>query len=257
MSRAKKVAGGGHGARWRAVVSAAAILAGSGAHATAYNETSMGDLSNIAGNPTTIGALTSGQNHIVGSTIPSGPVVDPVGDRAVQDNDYVTFTVPIGYALTAIDSILTQPMPPILGTPNLPGDRAFVGIAQGVGVFLTGLNGPATGLLGWTLPDVTATANVHDILPDLGLSAPPNFPDSMFGGATGFSGPLGPGSYTLWILDGDSPALYDFDLVVAAVPEPSTWMMFAMGVGLLCVVRRRRPSGGFAGHGFDRSIAAC
>lgn len=249
MNRIEKVDGSaGRMARWRAVVSAVAVLAGSGAHATAYDETNMGDLSNIAGNPTMIGALTAGQNHIVGSTVPSGPVVDPVGDRAVQDNDYVTFTVPGGYALTKIDSVLTQPVPPIPGTPNLAGDRAFVGIAQGVGVFLTGLNGPATGLLGWTLPDVSMTPTVHDILPDLGLSAPDNFPDSMFPGATGFSGPLYAGSYTLWILDGDSPALYDFDLIVASVPEPSTWLLMAAGVGLVVAMSRRRSSRSFRGR---------
>ncbi len=242
MNRAKRVDGrAGPSAHWRGVVAAVAVLAASTAHATSYDETGMGDLSNAAGNPTVIGPLTPGQNDIVGSTIPSGPIVNPMtGDRAVQDNDYVSFRVPDGYRLTQIDLAS--------GSVLMPGDRMFFGIAQGVGVYLTSPDfSSAGGLLGWTLVDQSMVGS--DVLPALGLSAPGNFPP--VGGATGFSGPLGAGSYTLWMLDGDRPAVYDLDLVVAAVPEPSTWMLIVAGVGLLVATRPRRL------HRSGRSPAPC
>jgi hypothetical protein len=215
-------------ARWSKVVAVAAVLAASGAHATVYDETVTGDLSDDASNPTAIGSLTPGQNSIIGSSIPSGPVIDPTGALANQDNDYVSFTVPHGYQLTQID--FASP-----GSSLTGDDRMFFAIAQGSGVFLTGLNGPATGLLGWTL--VSESMVGSDLLPALGLSAPDNFPS--FPGATGFSGPLDAGLYTLWILDGDHPAYYNLDLVVAAVPEPSTWLLMAAGLGLIVALRRR------------------
>lgn len=242
MSRVRRVhERAGRLTGWRRVAAAAAVVAASAAHAAYYDETTSGDLSNVAGNPTVLLApLTPGDNHVVGSTVPSGPVVDPTGTRAVQDNDYVSFTVPSGYSLIRIDSLFAQPTVPIPGTPNVPGDRAFLGISRGTGVFLTGVNGPATGLLGWTLPGVSLTPILDDVLPDLGRSAPADFPDAMFAGATGFGGSLGSGDYTLWILDGDSPAFYDLNLVVARVPEPSVWLLIVAGLGAIVAQRRRR-----------------
>jgi len=227
-------------ARLRTVVAGAAMLMGTAAQATDYNESVSGDLSNNSAAPTILSSpLTLGDNQIIGSTIPSGPVIDQTGARANQDNDYLAFTVPVGYQLTAIDSL-----PP--GTSLVLGDRLFLGLAQGIGVYLNGPE-PASGLLGWTLVgqsydmDGNLVGKTYgDFLPDLGASAPVNFPDQYFPGATGFPGALGSGDYTLWMLDGDHSAYYDLDLVVTRVPEPSIWLLMIAGVVAIVGLRARR-----------------
>lgn len=133
------------GAAWGGAV-LAGLLASTGtpAHATRYDESLGGDLSSDAGNPTPIGALTPGTNAIAGATIPSGPVVDPqTGARAVEDNDYVSFTVPVGRVLARI----------VIGDGSVfqGGDRMFFGIARGIGVDVDPSFSSAAGLLGWTL----------------------------------------------------------------------------------------------------------
>jgi hypothetical protein len=240
MKSLRKVDGPAGLARWRMMVAGAAFLMGTAAQATDYNETVSGDLSNDPAHPTVLSSpLTLGDNRIIGSTIPSGPVIDPTGALAIQDNDYVNFTVPSGYLLTAIDSLSP-------GTSLVLGDRLFLGIAQGFGVSLNGPE-PASGLLGWTLVGQSYDMNGNlvgktygDFLPDLGSSAPANFPDQFFPGATGFAGALSAGDYTLWMLDGDHPAYYDLDLVVTRVPEPSVWMLMIAGVASIVAMRTRR-----------------
>jgi hypothetical protein len=193
-----------------AIISAALISMGSVAQATSYDEATSGDLSNNAASPTSIGSLSLGDNVISGATIPSGPLNPITHSRSVVDNDYVTFVVPTGRVLSAVD-VET-------GTILEPTDRMFFGIANGSDVYVDPSFTSAKGLLGWTL--VNASAVGTNVLPALGLSAPPNFP--AIPGATGFSGSLGAGPYTILLLDGDSPATYKLDLVVSNVPEPST-----------------------------------
>lgn len=221
--------------KWRAAVAAAALLVAAAAHATTYDESTMGDLSGLSDRPTVLhDPLTPGANRIVGTTGPTGGVLD---------FDYVSFTVPTGDRLAQIG------LGPQTGIAS--GDRMFFAIAAGVGVYLANpdifdpADWSAQGLLGWTLVDPSMVGT--DVLPDLGASAPANFPPVV--GATGFSGALPAGNYTLWMLDGDSTARYDLDVVVTRVPEPSTWALMAIGVGLVFVERRRRASS----RGDDRS----
>jgi hypothetical protein len=220
--------------RWPLAIVAAVFLMGAPAQAVSINETVSGDLSNDADNPTNIGSLTLGNNSIVGSTIPSGPIVDQMtGARAVQDNDYVSFSVSNGEVLSQI----------FLGSDSVfvPGDRMFFGIAQGDQVTVDPSFTSASGLLGWTL--VGSSMAGSDVLPLLGASAPANFP--AIPGATGFSGSLSAGIYTIWLLDGDQPASYDLDLVAtpapAQVPEAASWMVLLAGLGLMAAILRRRP----------------
>jgi hypothetical protein len=198
-------------------------------HATNYDEVVSGDLSNNPAATTNIGPLTPGSNRISGTTIPSGTFDPNSHSYSILDNDYVTFTVPTGYALSSLfldtDSIIQST------------DRLFLGIAQGSTVSVDPSFTSASGLLGWTLVGESMVSG--NLLPALGVSAPANFP--AITGATGFTGPLASGQYTLWILDGDSPVAYDFKLnLVPAVPEPASWAMMLAGIALTGFSLRRR-----------------
>ncbi len=74
--------------------------------------------------------------------------------------------------------------------------------------------------------------------PVLAASDDPGFPSLP----DPFSGSLGTGQYTVWLVDGDSPVHYDLDLVAAPAPEPEpgTWMLMMAGVGLAGAMLRRR-----------------
>ncbi|MDB5680339.1 MAG: conserved rane protein of unknown function [Sphingomonas bacterium] len=212
------------------LVASAALSIAPGARAQLYTEAVSGDLSKNPQSPTSVGTLGLGSNFIVGMTIPTGPIVDPAtGTHANVDADYLTFTVAAGQALTGLTFDL--------GTVIQPGDRLLLGIAQGtkVNVDPTFSQG-ATGLLGWTL--VSSSMVGQNVLPALGLSAPANFP--AIPGATGFTGPLAAGTYSLWLQDSDQPVSYRFNLQTAAVPEPATWTMMIAGFGLLGGAMRRR-----------------
>jgi hypothetical protein len=215
---------------WPAVATCAVLLTAP-AHANGYNEGVSGDLSSIASAPTDIGALTLGDNTIIGQTDPSGVPINPQGALSVEDNDYVTFTVAKGDVLSEI----------VVGEDSVfqGNDRMFFGIANGSSVDVDPSFTSATGLLGWTL--IGNTTKTKDALALLGASAPVNF--APFSGATGFSGPLGSGTYTLWMLDGDHDVSYDLDLVVAPVPETSTWIMMLTGMALLGAALRWRTGG--------------
>ena len=215
---------------WPLAAAAAIVGLNAPANATNYDEAVSGDLSSDNTQPTNIGNLTAGNNLISGATIPSGPVVDPnTGAREFQDNDYLEFTVPTGVELSAL---IVQS-----GTSIVENDRLFMGIASGEGVYVPADFSSASGMLGWTL--VSNEMIGTDVLDDLGASAPANFP--AIPGATTFSGPLGAGTYTLWLLDGDSPVTYKLNLLASPTPEPSSWMMMLAGFGLVGSAYRHRP----------------
>jgi hypothetical protein len=211
------------------LLSAALTSLGARANATNYFESIQGDLSDFASTPTNIGSLTSGDNYLVGSSIPSGtPIPDGHGALTVQDNDFFTFTVPTGEVLSHFN----------IGpdTYIAKGDRFFLGIYTGDTAPVDPNSPTPAGLLGYTLPGMPQIGT--DVLPALAASNEPGFPTLP----NHFSGSLGAGQYTVWLVDGDSPVAYDLDLTVSAVPEPATWIMMIAGVGLMGVMlRRRRP----------------
>jgi hypothetical protein len=195
---------------WRFAQAAAAAglaLGAIPATATGYNETS-GDLSNLNTSPT---AVTFG----VGSNIISGTTGSTAG---VIDRDYFTFTIAPDQQLTAI-MVLD-------GTTSIAGrdpqnPLAFIGLEAGGS--LTDPAAPVVGdLLGYTHygPSLVGT----DILDNIGAGA----------GAQGFSGPLGAGTYSVWIQEANAgTADYVFNFLVASVPESSTWAMMVSGFGLI------------------------
>lgn len=241
---------------------ASLVCIGSAAHATNYSEGpivgnsghpdtdtpyEVHDLSSMSSSPTNIGVLTMGANFITGATIPYGSVSNPMtGERSHQDNDYVTFTVPEGDLLSSLH--LVAPDGSTIsndGTTILSGDRFFMGIASGASVNVTPPS--SAGLLGYTL--LTSGQIGSDILPALGASDPPGFSGPPFSGATTFTGPLGAGTYTIWMLDGDKPVHYRLDLQVSPAPEPDVWALMLLGTAGagLALRRRHRVEGGHIG----------
>src|ERR1700760_1761388 len=148
---------------WPAVATCAVLLTAP-AQANGYNEGVSGDLSSIASAPTDIGALTLGDNTIIGQTDPSGVPINPQGALSVEDNDYVTFTVAKGDILSEI----------VVGGESVSQANApmFFGIANGSSVDVDPSFTSATGLLGWTL--IGNTTKTKDALALLGASAPIN-----------------------------------------------------------------------------------
>ena len=224
------------GKAFASVVIVVASATATVAHATDFTETT--DFSNDPAHPTLLGPLAAGGNLITGAittygstTYPDGTPVGPNGELTNQDMDYVTFSVPTGYLLT---QFVVSNGTTIMSSPRI--DRLFLGLATGSQVSVDPSFTSAAGLLGWTL--VSQAQLGTDILPAIGASAPPMFPSIP--GATTFSGPLGAGTYTLWLYDGDAAATYSFNAVVTPVPEPGNWALMVAGMGLVGIVGRRR-----------------
>lgn len=164
-----------------------ALLASANVHAGVIDESTTGDFSDHRFQPTSI-VLDPGMTTIRGrsgiSSIPDVP-----------DLDYVTFTVPAGYQLERF----------MLSAASVGGAFSFVGLEAGPIVSIpadwTNVNNP---MLGWTH---FGSADVgRDLLP-LMAKAP---------GSVGFTPPLGPGLYALWIMELDTSEAhsYEFQLCV-------------------------------------------
>ncbi len=173
--------------------------------ATDYLESTSGDFSNDGLHPTSIGAVTAGSNSIFGST-----------GRGTSglDRDYFTLTVPAGFEIT----LLTE----LPGT-SVGGSFSFIGLESGTQVTLPTNTATAAGLLGWThygVGDINT-----DILPRMGISS---------NGSTGFTPPLGAGSYSFWIQDFNAGVFnYGFNIGVQSIPEPgSAGLLLGSGCGI-------------------------
>jgi hypothetical protein len=158
----------------------------------------------------TVLTFSAGSNQIFGS---NGSL-----DTAVRD--YLTFTVPAGLALTAINMLDTDPL----------GNIGFIGLQAGNQLTLLPSTMTATGLLGWI--HYTAANENTNILPQMGVAA---------NGSTGFNTALPPGDYTLWIQD-SSPGKfnYGFDVQLVALPEPATWATALVAIAIVILLRRRK-----------------
>lgn len=175
---------------------------------TVYDESVSGDLSGSGLAPTLV-SLAGGANVVIGTTGRQNGIVD---------RDYLTFSVPAGWQLSAIT--------PLPGTSTVSGGLAFIGIEAGAQVS-TPVTGPATTLLGWHHYS-PAEISVN-ILPLIGTGA----------GAIGFSGALAVGNYAVWIQEtGTGTVPYAMEFTLTAVPEPaSAWLMLG---GVTALVLRRR-----------------
>ena len=185
--------------------------------ASIYDEGISGDLSN-AGTAPTVLTFGVGSNQVFGSSGQAGGVVD---------RDYFTFTVLPDTFLTGIEVLP--------GTTSIgAGSLSFIAIAAGNQTSVVPTSGSAAGLLGWT----------HYGPGDIGT----NILDDMnrtTAGSSGFTAPLGPGSYTVWIQEtAAGSANYGFDFNLLSVPEPGTWATMLLGFAAVGwqVRRRRRPA---------------
>jgi hypothetical protein len=197
----------------RAATFSALLGAGAAQAAVAWDEAVNGDLSGDPFAPNVAG-LGAGSNGLFGTTGRAG-----VG--GLVDRDYLSFTVPAGHVLAALN---------VLPGTTTVGGGSFIGLAAG-GVVTTDPEGfSAEGLLGWTLygPDQIGTSLLDAMsVPSLG--------------STGFEVPLPAGTYTVWIQETAVGTVnYALDLVVAEVPEAPTGLAMLAGLALLGAALRRR-----------------
>jgi hypothetical protein len=216
--------------RWLTQAAAAGLaLASAPALAVNGHDETNGDLSNVNTSPTPV-TVGLGDNLFLGTTGKTGDVID---------RDYFTFTIAAGQQLTAI---MVLPGTTSIAGANLDNPLSFIGLEAGSTV--TNPAAPVVGdLLGYTHygPGLIGS----DILDNIGAGA----------GAQGFTGPLGAGTYSVWIQEANvGTAHYAFDFILGAVPEPSSWAMMLSGFGLIGWSLRRRAQKG-NGPSSERSAA--
>lgn len=157
------------------------------ADATSYSEATNGSFSSVNTAPTvvTVGTGSNLITGVVGGGSPDGEI-----------DDYFEITVPAGAALTSI--VLTSD-----ASTSGPSDQTFFAVAQGTSI--SSSDSTAAGMLGWVLfdPGVVGT----DLLPAMGRAG---------NGASGFTPPLGPGTYTFRVQDNDgsNAVSYQLELVL-------------------------------------------
>ena len=146
-----------------------------------WNETTDGDLSDDAANPSGAFTFVQGAN-----TVTAAQQGNP------RDVDFFAFIVPAGMELTE------------LNVNNYEGsdDVAFIGIDNGASSDVD-FNNPAPGdLLGGATYGTASIGN--NILPAMG----------NLGGATGFSGALPEGTYTIWLNQTGGPSESTLSFVI-------------------------------------------
>jgi hypothetical protein len=193
------------------------------APAATWNEGINGDLSNNQAAPSTL-ALTVGSNFIDGS----------VGNGAASDSqDWIAVTVPAG-------AFMTTYINTAYGGADQQGFTGFQ-----FGSSFIGNAGTATPYAGYahfgpgaTNPGVNGGLPLSTTNIDL-LSTPHYMSDNAAGGtaagASGYTPPLGPGTYTFLIQQLGSTVTYDFRIDV--VPEPATLGLAVLGAAGLFAIR--------------------
>ncbi len=180
-----------------------------------YDETVDGELSGDNLNPTDLNVFG------IGTSMISGTVVDARG--ANPNVDVFTFDVLSGTQLTAI----------VLDEFVSDDDVAFVGLNDSntfpFDADQLSDNPDQSQFIGGLLFGENVGVNLLD---DIGSS----------GIGTGFTGPLGPGEYTVYLQQlGPNTVDYRFDFQVSAIPEPATGVLVGLPMlGLVIAGRRRR-----------------
>lgn len=182
----------------------AAVLALAASFASAdWDEAIDGDLSGDRFNPNAFSLLP-------GSFLLSATTVD-------GDLDYISVTLSAGATLDAI----------MVRAYDTPGDIMFIGVVPGP-VMTVDPAAPDPGLLlGWTYFGDPAVPVGEDLL------LPMSF------GGTGFTPPLGAGTYSFWINQINGPTTFTLEFVVSGIPTPGAASAMML-LGSLAATRRRR-----------------
>ncbi len=205
-----------------------ALLAAAPAKATIYNEAVSGDLSNSPAAPTAL-TLTPGSNSVIGT-------VNGFPPGGTDPQDWVSFTIPTGFVMTSYVNAKYVSSDP-QGFTGFQFGSSFSGDVfdplsyAGYAHFGTAAQNPDGN------PTSSSTVGVN-LLP---LMADPSFAP----GTTGFTPPLGAGTYTFLIQQGDpSTTGYRFNMNLRAVqvPEPGSSLCL-LGMGGLAILALRRRLG--------------
>lgn len=171
-----------------------------------YDEAVDGDLSNLGFAPTSI-QFGEGSNDVLF-------VTDQDGD----DRDFFTFTIEAGFQLSGL--VIND------FSTDSPFNLAFMSINAG-SVLPFDPDAPDTELLlGYTLFDEGDIGS--NLLPEMGEAF----------GTIGFTGPLGPGDYTIWAQE-TNPAVDTWNLGFVVTQVPASGAVALLGLAGLPGRRRR------------------
>jgi len=207
----------------------ALLVAAAPAKATIVDEAVSGDLSNNQAAPTAL-TLTPGLNSVSGTVagFPQFGGTDP--------QDWVSFTIPTGFVMTSYvnskyGSTDDQGFTGFQSGSSFSGDEFVAGSYAGYAHFGTAAQNPDGN------PTSSSTVGVN-LLP---LMADPSFAP----GTTGFTPPLGAGTYTFLIQQGDPSTTgyrFNMNLRAVSVPEPGSSLCL-LGMGGLAILALRRRLG--------------
>ena len=204
------------------IIASIVLVVSPGRAAVLWSSAINGDLSNNQAAPNAF-TLAIGTNSILG-TVTGGS--DP--------QDWIALTVPAGDELTSI-ILASYQSTDLQGFTGFQSGASFVGSAFVAGSY-EGYSHFGSGATNGALPPTNLVG--QDLLP---LMANP----ALAAGATGFTPPLGPGTYTFLIQQLGATTNYQFDYNVARAPEPATFILLGMGAATLLAFlwpkRRIRP----------------
>ena len=215
-----------------------------------WSESADGTLSQDPLNPTNLGVLLPGQNSVRGAI-----------ERTAQGNydvDLFRFNIPIGSLVTSIkipyyessDMIAVvginndvffpynqDPMSPLYFPDQNPPVPLIIGFAafglsppDGQLPFTTGSD--AHNLLDFNDPQLSNYSKI-------GSRANAGKPFGAIPGNVKFN-TLGPGDYTFLLQQSGDNTIYEIEITVAAVPEPTSIAMVGLALTGLTVLRRKR-----------------
>jgi hypothetical protein len=205
--------------KWMALAGLAMTLSLSPAQtAILWDETIGGDLSNDQSAPNAF-TLGNGVNSVIGT----------VGTEDTQD--WIALTVPVGFNLNSV--VLSAYVSiDVQGFTGFQFGSSFTGSPFVAGSY-AGFVHFGTAARNGGLPMNLVGQDLIPLMAD-------NSPGGTASGATGFTPPLGAGTYTFLIQQQGVSTAYQFDYDVTPVPEPGVFALAALGVTSLFAFRRHK-----------------